>query len=79
MKRDRTYWIRWAQKAGIRAAKTLSQTAIAGIGVSNALGEIDWMYIVSTASLAGIISLLTSIRGLPELNAEDSATASTLE
>ena len=62
------YWIKWGQKAGIRAAKTIAQGLIAGIGVSTAMGEIDWLYVGSTAVLAGFISLLTSIKGLPELD-----------
>lgn len=60
-------WITWAKKAGIRAAKTIAQAAIAGIGTAAALGQVDWKYVVSASALAGVLSMLTSVAGLPEL------------
>ena len=64
MKRN---WIEWTKKAGIRAVKTVAQAAIAGIGTAMAMGQVDWKYVVSTSVLAGILSMLTSVAGLPEL------------
>ena len=57
----------WIKCAGIRAIKTLAQTAIATIGTSAAIGEVDWLMVGSTSLLAGILSLLTSVSGLPEM------------
>ncbi len=67
MKRD---WIQWTKKAGIRAIKTVAQAAIAGIGTAAAMGQVDWKYVVSASLLAGILSMLTSVAGLPELKEE---------
>ena len=57
----------WLKAAGIRAVKTMAQTAVAGIGTAAALGEVDWTIAMSSAILAGVLSLLTSAAGLPEL------------
>lgn len=61
-------YLSWLKAAGIRAVKTVSQTIIASIGVSTVMGQVDWKIVLSTATLAGILSLLTSVAGLPELN-----------
>lgn len=62
--------IAWAKAAGIRAVKTIAQTAVATIGVSATVSEVDWIVVGSTALLAGILSVLTSIGGLPETKIE---------
>ena len=60
-------WKKWTKAAGIRAIKTVAQTAVATIGTSAALGEVNWILVGSSAALAGIVSMLTSVAGLPEL------------
>lgn len=59
--------INWLKAAGIRAIKTIAQTAIATIGTSAVMSEVDWIMVASASLLAGILSLLTSLAGLPEL------------
>ena len=63
MERD---WKKWAKCAGIRAIKTVAQAAIAGIGTAALLGDVNWVQVLSAAALAGILSLLMSIAGIPE-------------
>ena len=65
MKKD---WKLWLKAAGVRAVKTVAQTAVATIGTSAMLGDVNWLAVVSAADLAGILSLLTSVAGLPEVN-----------
>ena len=57
----------WAKRAGVRAVKTVAQAAMAGIGTAAVMGAVDWKYVVSASALAGVLSLLTSVAGLPEL------------
>nr|DAE99893.1 MAG TPA: holin [Caudoviricetes sp.] len=57
----------WFKCAGIRAIKTVAQTAVATIGTAVALGDVNWVLVGSASALAGILSLLTSIAGLPEI------------
>lgn len=57
----------WWKAAGIRAVKTVAQTAIATIGTAAALGNVDWIMVASASALAGILSILTSVAGLPEV------------
>lgn len=59
----------WWKAAGIRAIKTVCQTAVATIGTSAVLAEVNWMAVVSASALAGVLSLLTSVAGLPEVDA----------
>lgn len=65
MKRD---WKKWIKCAGIRAIKTVAQTAIAMIGTSAVMSEVNWLMVGSASLLAGILSLLTSLAGIPEEN-----------
>lgn len=62
--------LRWWKAAGVRAIKTVAQTAVAMIGTSAVIGDVDWIMVGSASLLAGILSLLTSIAGLPELENE---------
>lgn len=64
----KAYWKDWLKCAGIRAIKTVAQTAIASIGVAAVLSEVDWLAVASASILAGLLSLLTSVAGLPELD-----------
>ena len=57
----------WFKAAGVRAMKTVAQTAVATIGTSVAMGDVSWMMVASASALAGILSLLTSVAGLPEV------------
>ena len=62
----------WIKAAGIRAIKTVAHTAVATIGTSVVLGEVNWIAVCSASVLAGILSVLTSIAGLPEVKTDDS-------
>lgn len=61
-------WGKWFKAAGVRAVKTIAQTAVATIGTSAVMGDVNWKIVFSASVLAGILSLLTSIAGLPELD-----------
>ena len=63
----KTKCINWIKAAGVRAVKTVAQTAVATIGASAVLSEVDWLVVASASALAGVLSLLTSVAGLPEL------------
>lgn len=62
--------IKWLKAAGVRAIKTVAQTAVATIGTAAVMGEVNWVMVGSAAALAGMLSLLTSVAGLPELKEE---------
>lgn len=63
-------WKQWAKAAAIRAVKTMAQTAVAAIGVAATMQDVSWVVVGSTALVAGILSVLTSIAGLPEVGGE---------
>lgn len=65
--KNREYWIKWTKAAGVRALKTVAQTAVATIGTAAVMGEVDWIVVGSASVLAGVLSLLTSVAGLPEV------------
>ena len=63
-----TDWKKWIKAAGVRAIRTVAQTAIATIGTSAAMGDVNWIMVGSASLLAGILSMLTSVAGLPEVD-----------
>lgn len=70
MKR-KEYWIEWAKRAGVRAVKTVAQTAVATIGTAAVIGDVNWVMVASASALAGLLSLLTSVAGLPEVSKDE--------
>ncbi|MDE6184082.1 MAG: holin [Lachnospiraceae bacterium] len=65
--KNREYWMKWVRAAGMRAVKTVAQTAVATIGTAAVMGEVNWIVVGSASALAGVLSLLTSVAGLPEV------------
>lgn len=65
--KSKEYWTSWAKAAGIRAVKTVAQTAVATIGTAAVMGAVDWKMVASASVLAGVLSLLTSVAGIPEV------------
>ena len=63
-------WKTWLKAAAVRAVKTVAQTAVATIGASAVISEVNWVMVVSASALAGVVSMLTSIAGLPEVPTE---------
>lgn len=64
------YWKKWLKAAGIRALKTFAQSMLGGIAIGAAVSEINWQYVASVAVVAAILSMLTSVAGLPEVEEE---------
>lgn len=71
----KTFTKSWAKAAAIRAIKTVAQTAIATIGTAAVIGNVDWVSVASASALAGVLSLLTSVAGLPEVTDDESGDA----
>ena len=67
---DKAYWSKWIKAAGMRAVKTVAQTAVATVGTAAVMGEVNWVMVGSAAALSGVLSLLTSVAGLPEVKLE---------
>ena len=65
------YWGKWIRAAGVRALKTVAQTAVALIPAAVSITEVDWKVVIGSAALAGVVSLLTSVAGLPEVSNEN--------
>ena len=65
------YWKNWIKASGVRAVKTVAQTAVATIGTSAVMGDVNWVMVASASALAGILSLLTSIAGIPEVKGDE--------
>lgn len=68
---DKEYWLNWIKAAGVRAIRTVAQTAVATIGTSAYLGDVNWSLVASASVLAGILSLLTSVAGIPEVEKKE--------
>ena len=68
--KNKEYWKNWLKAAAVRAVKTVAQTAVATIGTAAAVGDVNWVLVASASALAGMLSLLTSVAGLPEVNVE---------
>ena len=66
---DKAYWSKWIKAAAMRAVKTIAQTAVATVGTAAVMGDVNWAMVASAAALSGVLSLLTSVAGLPEVQA----------
>ena len=69
--KNKQYWIKWAKAAGVRAVKTVAQTFVATIGTAPVLGAVVWQMVLSASLLAGVLSLATSVAGIPEVKEEE--------
>lgn len=68
--KNKEYWKNWAKAAGVRAVKTVAQTFVATIGTAAVLQDVNWVMVLSASVLSGVISLATSVAGLPEVSTE---------
>lgn len=68
--KNKEYWKNWAKAAGMRAVKTVAQTFVATIGTAAVLQDVNWVMVLSASVLSGVISLATSVAGLPEVSTE---------
>ena len=66
---DKAYWSKWIKAAAVRAVKTIAHTAVATVGTAAVMGDVNWAMVASAAALSGVLSLLTSVAGLPEVQA----------
>lgn len=73
--KNKEYWITWAKAAGVRAVKTVAQTFVATIGTAAVLQDVNWVMVLSASILSGVISLATSVAGLPEVSATENTDA----
>ena len=73
--KNKEYWTNWAKAAGVRAVKTVAQTFVATIGTAVVLQEVNWPMVLSASVLAGVISLATSVAGLPEVSVPENTDA----
>ena len=69
--KNKEYWINWAKAAGVRAVKTAAQTFVATIGTAAVLQDVNWVMVVSATALPAVLSLATSVAGLPEVKLEE--------
>lgn len=65
--KNKEYWLQWAKAAGVRAIKTIAQTFVSTIGTAALLQDVNWIMVLSASLLSGVISVATSVAGLPEL------------
>lgn len=69
--KNKKYWIQWIKAAGVRAVKTMAQTFVATVGSAMVISAVDWEMVASTSILASVISLATSLAGLPEVKVKN--------
>lgn len=69
--KNKNYWLKWAKAAGVRAVKTVAQTFVATVGTATAMGAVDWKMVLSASVLAGVLSIATSVAGIPEVKEEE--------
>lgn len=73
--KDKNYWSKWAKAAAIRALKTAAQTFVATVGTAAVIGDVNWQMVLSASALAAILSLGTSVAGLPEVEPTETTKA----
>lgn len=69
--KTREYWVNWIKASAVRAAKTVAQTFIASVGTATVISSVDWKMVISASVLAGVLSIVTSVAGLPEVKLEN--------